>query len=305
MSQLEDQNGAERCHPFQFDFVGALQQLKQKGVEQGQHFRDNPFATLAGTIESEIIPRLMMAHVIPAAPLPLSDIREGKPSFEAIVEFTKIVLDDDAIRASLYVRTTLHQGLSLESIYLHLFAPTARRLGEMWEKDECGFAEVTIGLCRLHEVLREFSLAHESEGLLRETERCIMLLPAPGDQHTFGITMVAEFFRHAGWNVHDSPAVSSSALVETVSNEWFDVVGLSVSSEVWLEGLGAGIYEVRKRSRNSDLGVMVGGSIFVKQPELAVLIGADATASDGREAVLQANKMVDLIAARSQQIVPG
>jgi MerR family transcriptional regulator, light-induced transcriptional regulator len=193
------------------------------------------------------------------------------------------------------------QGMSLESLYLHLFAPTARRLGEMWENDECGFTEVTIGLCRLHVVLREFSLGHENEGMLLETERSVMLMPVPGDQHTFGITMVSEFFRHAGWSVRDESGMSSDELNDTLRNEWFDVVGLSLSSEVWLDGLGAVIHSVRKTSRNRDVGVMVGGSIFVKRPELAILVGADATACDGRQAVLQANRLLTLVAARSHK----
>jgi MerR family transcriptional regulator, light-induced transcriptional regulator len=306
MSQLEDQTSAERCHSHQFDFVGALQQLSQKGLGQSQNPRDNPLAKLLSTIETEIIPRLMLAHVTPALAPTFTEVHEGKPGEQAVAEFTRIVLDDDALLASSYIQATQAQGVSLEAIYLHLFAPTARRLGEMWEKDECGFAEVTIGLCRLHAVLREFSLGHESEGLLRDVDRSVMLLPAPGDQHTFGITMVSEFFRNAGWNVLNAPAMSSDELVSMVSREWFDVIGLSLSSEVWLDGLGAVIHSVRKRSRNRELGIMVGGPIFVNRPELAMLVGADATACDGRHAVLQANRLVTLIAARCQrQYVPG
>ena len=306
MSQLDDQTSAERCISHQFDFDGAIQQLKQKRLVQGQDILGNPFAKLLSTIETEIIPRLMLAHVTPALTPAFSEVHEGKPSEEAVMEFTRIVLNDDALLASSYVQTMQVQGVSLEAIYLHLFAPTARRLGEMWENDECGFAEVTIGLCRLHEVLREFSLGHESEGLLRDIDRSVMLLPAPGDQHTFGITMVSEFFRHAGWNVRDAPAMSSEALVNMVRSEWFDVIGLSLNSEVWLDALGAVIHSMRKLSRNRDLGIMVGGSIFAKRPELAVLVGADATASDGRQAVLQANRLVTLIAARGLKLqMPG
>jgi MerR family transcriptional regulator, light-induced transcriptional regulator len=298
MSQFENQTSAERCLTQQFDFVAAIQQLKENGIGDDRGSNRAPFQKLVSTIEKEIIPRLMMAHVVPSPTPAPTQVSEGKPGKESVAEFTRIVLHDDALLASSYVRVMQTQGMSLESIYLHLFAPTARRLGEMWETDECGFTEVTIGLCRLHEVLREFSLGHENEGMLPETERSVMLMPVPGDQHTFGITMVSEFFRHAGWSVRDESGMSSDELNDTLRNEWFDIVGLSLSSEVWLDGLGAVIHSVRKVSRNRDVGVMVGGSMFVKRPELAVLVGADATACDGRQAVLQANRLLTLVAAR-------
>lgn len=301
MSQLENQTSAERCQTHQFDFEEALQQLKNNGLGNSQELNRVPFEKLASTIEKEIIPRLMMAHVVPTQTPSKTEVREGRPGKTAVAEFTRVVLHDDALLASSYVRVMQTQGMSLESIYLHLFAPTARRLGEMWEKDECGFTEVTIGLCRLHEVLREFSLGQENEGVLRETERSIMLLPVPGDQHTFGITMVSEFFRHAGWSVRDESGMSIDELSAVVRDEWFDIVGLSLSSEVWLDGLGAIIHAMRKVSRNRDVGVMVGGSMFVKRPELAVLVGADATACDGRQAILQANRLITLVAARCHQ----
>jgi methanogenic corrinoid protein MtbC1 len=39
---------------------------------------------------------------------------------------------------------------------------------------------------------------------------------------------------------------------------------------------------------------MVGGPVFGAHPEFAALLGADATASDGREAVLRANALMAL-----------
>lgn len=298
MSQLENQTRSESCQPYQIDFEEALQELRNNGLGDDRGVSSVPFEKLASTIEKEIIPRLMMAHIMPSQSPSQPQGREVKPGNDAIAEFTRVVLHDDAILASSYVRVMQTQGMSLESIYLHLFAPTARRLGEMWENDECGFTEVTIGLCRLHEVLREFSLGHEGEGTLRAMGHSVMLLPVPGDQHTFGITMVSEFFRHAGWSVRDEPRMSGDELKDVVRNESFDIVGFSLSSEIWLDGLGAVIHAVRKISRNRDVGIMVGGSMFVKRPELAVLVGADATACDGRQAVLQANRLTTLVAAR-------
>jgi methanogenic corrinoid protein MtbC1 len=186
----------------------------------------------------------------------------------------------------------------MEALYLELLAPAARHLGELWTADLCGFAEVTVGLCRLHQVLRELSPAFQNEGGRRAHGRRALLVPVPGDQHTFGLVMVAEFFRRAGWDVWSGPPASRGELVGIVRREWFAVVGFSASCDTRLEALASGIHAVRRASRNPAVGVLVGGPVFVEHPELATLIGADATAVDGRQATLQAESLLALFATR-------
>jgi hypothetical protein len=45
---------------------------------------------------------------------------------------------------------------------------------------------------------------------------------------------------------------------------------------------------------NPALGVLVGGRVFVERPDLVALVGADATASDARQAALQADYQREL-----------
>ena len=120
-------------------------------------------------------------------------------------------------------------------------------------------------------------------------------MPAPGEQHTFGIAMVAEFFRRAGWAVRSGPKTSQQDLLGTVRAEWFAVVGISVGSETRLEALTKSIRSVRRASRNKSIGVMVGGPLLVQHPEIAAFVGADATAVDGRQAVAQAQSLLVLL----------
>jgi methanogenic corrinoid protein MtbC1 len=126
----------------------------------------------------------------------------------------------------------------------------------------------------------------------------VFLLPVPGDQHTFGAVIVAEFFRRAGWDVWDDPGASKEEILRIVRSEWFSVVGLSVSCEQHLEGLGSVIRAIRRASRNPSIGVMVGGLPFIDRPERVALVGADATAADGRQATLQAQNLINLLASR-------
>jgi methylmalonyl-CoA mutase cobalamin-binding subunit len=157
---------------------------------------------------------------------------------------------------------------------------------------------VTLGLWRLHQVLRELSPAFQSEVERGDLGHRILLAPGPGEQHMFGLIMVADFFRRAGWNVWSGPVGTTAELAGMVRDEWFAVIGLSIGCGTRLDALSSCIRSVRRASRNQEIGVMVGGPMFIEHPELVALVGADATAIDGRQAVLQAQNLLDLLANR-------
>jgi hypothetical protein len=46
-------------------------------------------------------------------------------------------------------------GTPATRICLGLMVPAARRLGELWEREECGFEELIAGLSRIESLLRE------------------------------------------------------------------------------------------------------------------------------------------------------
>ena len=93
--------------------------------------------------------------------------------------------------------------------------------------------------------------------------------------------------------------VSTEELSSTVRGRWFAVAGISVGNDDKLDGVAATIRTVRRESCNRGIGVMVGGRVFAEKPELAGLVGADATAIDGRQAALQAETLLALLDCRN------
>ena len=249
---------------------------------------------LTQTIEQEIVPRLVLARS--AAPGHQVSPPPGTPPVrpDEVEALARLTTGRDPGAASAFIAEVLARGTPMETLYLDLLAPAARRLGEMWSEDECDFAQVTMGLWCLHEVLRETGNDLPDPLLRREHDRRILLVPVPGEQHTFGLAMVASFFRRSGWTVSNEPLACSNDLVGLVRNEWFAVVGFSLSCASRIEALATHIRRVRRASRNPAVGILVGGQIFVERPELVVMVGADATAIDGRQAILQAESLVAL-----------
>lgn len=253
---------------------------------------------LARTIEAEIIPRLLLAHRVAALqPVPAPGV-PPRPSAEDADALAEMVLGSDATAGLAHVRGLRQAGLPLDVLFLELLAPAARRLGALWEADLCSFADVTVGLWRLHQMVHEFSPDFHADDLQPLHLRRAILVPVPGSQHTLGLLMVAEFFRRAGWQVWGDATVTSRGILSAASGEFYHLVGLSVGSETHVEALRDLIAELRAVSRNPSLAVIVGGPIVLADPALVTQVGADATAEDAPRAVLQAERLVTARLAR-------
>jgi MerR family transcriptional regulator, light-induced transcriptional regulator len=254
---------------------------------------------LRETIESEIIPRLVLA----LQSAPSSTAGEGmawsQTGEDEVSEFARLVATHDVSVANAYVSALLNRGVALEKIYLELLAPAARLLGEWWKQDVRDFTEVTSGLCRMHQLLHEFSARFLYDAQPTTPDRCVLLVPVPGEQHSFGLIMVAEFFRREGWDVWDLHPAGEPELLAAVQKQWFSVIGISLSCESRLEELPPLVSAIRRASRNQSVSVMVGGLPFIGHPERVFAVGADATATDGRRAAQEAARLVD---ARAQRI---
>jgi MerR family transcriptional regulator, light-induced transcriptional regulator len=241
-------------------------------------------AHLARTIETDVIPRLVQAHRAPAANSAPSSLNGSVPSAVELQSFVQQIVSDNEEQVADTLTALRARGVSVEALYLHLFGPTARRLGEMWEDDACDFSTVTIALGRLQRLLRELSPAFGSEVDHPPNGRRALFVQPRDEQHSFGLSMVAEFFRRDGWDVIGGIGGAVADPAAIVRSEWVDVVGFSVGTDVRFAWLKETIAAVRAASRNPGLHVLVGGPPFAARPERVSEVGSDGTAQDGKDA---------------------
>jgi methanogenic corrinoid protein MtbC1 len=190
-------------------------------------------------------------------------------------DFAKLLLRYEADVIEAYLRGIVQQGVAVGSLLLHLFAPTARKLGELWEGGAIGFADVALATTRLQQLLQRDFL--QLERRRDEKVRRILLSPAPSESHTFGLGMAAQFFRQEGWQVI-GPS-NGAELLGRVSQEFFTVVGLSLSCNHLIEKLRSAIQEVRLVSLNRDVKIIVGGRLAAHCPHMVSELGADFVAA--------------------------
>ncbi len=249
---------------------------------------------LARVISSEIIPRLLRLNTQVAKPARPAEpiIETPTPYPEEIATLGDIVLGNDLEAAVAYILVLRERGLSMETLFIELLEPTARRLGEMWDRDECDFIDVTLGVARLQKLLAVFNDTYSIPAL--DTRRQVLMAMTPGDQHYFGVSMVERFLLASGWQVQTELSATSEEIADAARRRWFAVVGLTAGSERQLDVLRSTIAMVRKQSLNPAIGVMVGGPMFTANPALAGEVGADGTAPNAPAAVLVAQKLFDL-----------
>ncbi len=250
-------------------------------------------ALLARTLESEVIPRLLLSRRDDG--LAMDPMDAAAPAPEDIEAMVCLVMAGDLEAASASIGALQGRGIPIERIYLDVLAPVARRLGEMWEADRCDFTTVTVGLCCLQQVVLANSHAFRPRPGRPGDGRRVLLCPVPGEQHSFGLLMVGEFFRRQGWEVASGTGASAREVVALVRKQWFATIGFSMACEEKLDALACLIRDVRRTSRNPRIGVLVGGKAFSDRPELVALVGADATAMDGQQATLKAETLLALL----------
>lgn len=253
--------------------------------------------TVNAIIETEIIPRLLMAH----------SGSEKRPRSR----LARTITPDDASRFALLplrleaaslleeVNAFIAKGATVESICLDLLAPAARMLGEMWERDECDFLDVTMGLWRLQEVMREVAARSPTALAGLAVPRSALFSPMPGDHHNFGTLMIEEVFARGGWHSEALVKPERRELLDRLARQPFDLLGLTLARDCPSAALGNLIKAVRNVSANPHIIVFVGGRMINEDPGIAIELGADGTGADALAALELANTLVNTAASRN------
>ncbi|MEO0410365.1 MAG: cobalamin-dependent protein [Pseudomonadota bacterium] len=254
----------------------------------GDH-QDDIHKILQRVVSGEVIPRVYKAQ---GEDVPTPQDVAARIDEQAGALFQKLLLNGDNDACMTFIQAHLNGGLTARDLCLGLFTQTARNLGEEWNNDALSFAEVTMALGALHMLVHQ--LCATDEGLNAAGARHnIILASAPAEQHAFGVLLVSKIFEMEGWLVTGGPDLHTGAELTTlVSQSWFDVVGLTASSEELARSLTDDIKALREISLNKDVVVLVGGSGFSDHPEIHHAIGADELARDADDAVAKARTLL-------------
>ncbi len=212
-------------------------------------------------------------------------------SADLVETFATLVCDGQEADAARIMEQLSVGGMDAEALMLELLAPSARLMGEFWCQDRRDFVEVTLGLARLQQLVRQFRLPPAAG----EHHGHALLAPVPGEQHTFGVRLVEEHLLRAGWQVTATLRASEDEITRLVAADHYDFIGFSVTGDRLLPALRSVIRSVRSNSRNRNVRIIVGGVLFAGHPATAADLEADAIVSDAQEAVAIASQWSGLV----------
>lgn len=237
------------------------------------------------------VPATISGLVFPPAQQAL--VEQAESVSPVLGDFIRALLSPDEDIAGHFVERLMEAGMTPQSLYEDCFTPAARILGEMWESDECSFYDVTVGAGRIQRMVRELSSRFLAEQSFPGSAGRILLGCAPGDQHSLGVAILAEYFVRDGWDVHMTSGIGSSGLLDRVRESDYNLLGFSVSVTDRASVLKREIQMVRQVSRNRDIRILVGGHVIATDPSWVRRMGADGFAVDAGSAVREARRMIN------------
>ena len=188
------------------------------------------------------------------------------------------------------------QGQSLADIYVQGVAPCARLIGEWWCADKLDFAMTTIVSSHLQQLLHEFSAEFLQEAPQERNGWSLLLLTEPGAQHSMGLFMLSEFFKKAGWTVTLCVPQDVAEFKHVCYSDWFDAVGVSISTDRHLHTLSALLRQLKDGSSNPNMSLFLGGPMAMREPLLLSSIPAEVVAEDAPATVQWVQQRVSELA---------
>lgn len=195
--------------------------------------------------------------------------------------FTKALLSDAPEEARELIRRDRREGVPVETIYLHTLAGSAKLMGRMWEEDQLSFLSMTVAVGHIFQIMR--GLRYETPlATRRRVERHrALFLTVPGETHTMGITMAADLLRNNGWDIALRTGRSHEDLIDGVSEDYHELIGLSASQPDSIGPLTRLVVALRIVQPHAR--IVVGGQIVSQLPDLNTLLAADAVIRDGED----------------------
>lgn len=188
------------------------------------------------------------------------------------------------------------QGQSLAHIYTQGLTPCARLLGDWWMADQLDFASITIASSHLQQLLHDFSAEFLQEAPQPRNGWNLLLLTEPGAQHSLGMFMLSEFFKCAGWAVTLGVPQDVTEFKRLFQSDWFDAVGISVSTDRHLDTLAALLPQLKQASVNRSMCVFVGGPLAMREPARLQGIDAELLSEDAPATVLRITQRMPVAA---------
>ena len=213
-----------------------------------------------------------------------------------VADVVRLVLAGDSAALNRTIGDLVAAGWVSETLIKHLLEPAARRLGDALIADDCTEIELTIGLGMLQIAGHGIHDHPSTAGPGRPSPYCIVVVPAPGEPHLLGPSLLGDLFINAGWAVEIAFPETDAAVARLLVAQQPDVIDIALSDAMprhhALERLRATIATCRTTTLKNPVIVSVGGRAFAEFGATDGSVGADHARLSAAGAIASLTRLV-------------
>jgi methanogenic corrinoid protein MtbC1 len=209
---------------------------------------------------------------------------------QSVAAFCDALVQPEPAAALEFIRQRRAAGLTRQGVYIGYIGAAARRLGKGWDEGKLSFAEVTIGTGHLYALMRALRAEGPPRTAPYDARRHALFATVPGETHGIGITVAADLFREAGWEIDLQIGKDHDALVARVEHALPQIIGLSLSTDHRLQDLVRLVVALRMVVPHAIVGVAPGGCL--NDDRITELVDIDLLFHDARTACAELDRLV-------------
>ena len=265
-----DQRHAFRLDIERFERARSVFALKQKAF---------PVDTIA-SLARDVINRLAEDKGITANAT--EDTGRSLILPQMVDAFCDVILGHDPAAPIRFVEDVLAPGVARrEDIYRYI-ACASRELGSRWDAEKVSYLQVTVAASKLYALVRAVRERGKARAHGSHLAKTALFASVPEEQHTLGVTIAAEVFRNADWDIALMVGQSHEALIARAATMQPPVVGLSVSNSNGLDKLARLVVAIRLMLPDTIIAVAAGPDI--DRAAMQDLVDPDLVIADAESA---------------------
>jgi methanogenic corrinoid protein MtbC1 len=182
------------------------------------------------------------------------------------------------------VDRAIDAGSDLRVLYLDVVQPAMREIGRLWQENVLSVAEEHLATAITQAAMgRVFERVFEWRDNRTPT---LIAACASDERHQMGLRMLCDLLEMDGWDtVYLGASVPVESLVDLARKQNPDAIAISATIAPHVPRVRDAIAAIRAADLPRQPVIAVGGRAFLQDPQLAIRIGADVTATDAGEAV--------------------
>ncbi len=213
-------------------------------------------------------------------------------SDDSISAFCDALVESDPEAALRFIEDRRNEGVTRQGVYLGYIIAAARALGKGWDENRFSFVEVTFGTGHLYALMRALRAETTSLRPAFDGRRCALFATVPGEEHGIGITVAADLFREAGWEIDLRTSTDHDTLLDHVEDTQPHIIGISLSTEKRLDALIRLVVAMRITMPYAIIGVAPAANVDANR--LQNLVDIDLIFDDAPSACRDLERLIQL-----------